>query len=81
MRLTEPCLSPADCGSCVLRRSCGLTAMLGRAMAAFLAELDGQTLAEAAAQSRLPAAFTAAGTRDPLPAFTRGEEKHHEHRS
>lgn len=54
VRLTEPCLSPADCAHCLLRRTCGLTAMLARAMDAFLAELDGQTLAEAAATSRLP---------------------------
>lgn len=55
VRLTEPCLSPADCAHCLLRSGCGLTAMLGRAMNAFLAELDAQTLADAAATSRLPA--------------------------
>ncbi|MEJ2409914.1 MAG: Rrf2 family transcriptional regulator [Novosphingobium sp.] len=55
VRLTEPCLSPADCANCLLRSGCGLTAMLDRAMGAFLAELDRQTLAEAAATSRLPA--------------------------
>lgn len=54
VRLTEPCLSPADCAQCLLRSGCGLTAMLGRAMDAFLAELDAQTLAGAAAASRLP---------------------------
>ncbi|MCJ2178878.1 Rrf2 family transcriptional regulator [Novosphingobium album (ex Hu et al. 2023)] len=54
VRLTEPCLSPADCANCLLRRTCGLTAMLNRAMGAFLAELDSQTLADAAATSRLP---------------------------
>ncbi|WP_067732316.1 Rrf2 family transcriptional regulator [Novosphingobium naphthalenivorans] len=54
VRLTEPCLSPADCAQCLLRSGCGLTAMLGRAMDAFLAELDTQTLADAAAASRLP---------------------------
>lgn len=54
VRLTEPCLSAADCGNCLLRRTCGLTAMLGRAMDAFLAELDRQTLADAVATSRLP---------------------------
>lgn len=54
VRLTEPCLSPADCAQCLLRSGCGLTAMLGRAMDAFLAELDAQTLADAAAASRLP---------------------------
>jgi Rrf2 family transcriptional regulator, nitric oxide-sensitive transcriptional repressor len=55
VRLTEPCMNLADCANCVLRSTCGLTAMLGRAAAAFLAELDRQTLAEAAAGSRLPA--------------------------
>jgi len=53
VRLTEPCLQPADCGSCVLRSSCGLIAPLDRAMAAFLSELDRQTLAEVAAVSAI----------------------------
>lgn len=55
VRLTEPCLSLADCDSCILRGQCGLTGMLGRAMGAFLAELDQQTLAQATVGSRLPA--------------------------
>lgn len=55
VRLTEPCLSPADCANCLLRASCGLTAILNGAMSAFLAELDGKTLADAAATSRMPA--------------------------
>ena len=55
VRLTEPCLSPADCSNCLLRRTCGLTAILDRAMNAFLAELDRQTLADAAATTKLPA--------------------------
>ena len=55
VRLTEPCLNLADCEGCVLRSACGLTGMLNRAMQAFLAELDRQTLAAAAAGSRLPA--------------------------
>lgn len=54
VRLTEPSLNPADCDNCILSASCGLTAMLNRAMCAFLAELDRQTLAEAAAGTRLP---------------------------
>ncbi|MCT2399848.1 Rrf2 family transcriptional regulator [Novosphingobium mangrovi (ex Huang et al. 2023)] len=54
VRLTEPCLSPADCGHCLLRTTCGLTGILNRAMDAFLAELDRQTLADAVATSRLP---------------------------
>jgi Rrf2 family nitric oxide-sensitive transcriptional repressor len=55
VRLTEPCLSPADCSNCLLRRTCGLTAILDRAMNAFLTELDRQTLADAAATTKLPA--------------------------
>ncbi|SLJ86229.1 Rrf2 family transcriptional regulator [Novosphingobium mathurense] len=55
VRLTEPNLQPADCGSCVMQRHCGLISPLDRAVHAFLAELDKQTLAEAAVESRLPA--------------------------
>ncbi|CDO37062.1 Rrf2 family transcriptional regulator [Novosphingobium sp. KN65.2] len=54
VRLTEPNLQPADCGSCVMQRHCGLISPLDRAVHAFLAELDKQTLAEAAVESRLP---------------------------
>lgn len=54
VRLAEPSLNPADCGQCILQSSCGLTAMLHRAVAAFLAELDSQTLAQAAENSSLP---------------------------
>lgn len=54
VRLTEPNLQPADCGNCIMRGDCGLTSPLDRAIRAFLAELDKQTLAEAAAESRLP---------------------------
>lgn len=57
VRLTEPCLSPADCGNCVMSPRCGITPILRRAMGAFLAELDGHTLADAAATSRLPLAL------------------------
>ena len=55
VRLTEPNLQPADCGSCVMQRHCGLISPLDRAVHAFLAELDKQTLAQAAVESRLPA--------------------------
>lgn len=54
VRLTEPNLQPADCGACIMRRHCGLISPLDRAIHAFLAELDKQTLAEAAVESRLP---------------------------
>ena len=53
VRLTEPDLNPADCDNCVLNGSCGLTPMLGSAVRAFLAELDRQTLADAAKTSRI----------------------------
>lgn len=51
VRLTEPDITPADCASCALRSGCGLEPMLGSAVAAFLAELDGKTLAQAARQT------------------------------
>jgi Rrf2 family nitric oxide-sensitive transcriptional repressor len=54
VRLTEPNMSPADCGNCLLQGACGLTAILRQAMAAFLAELDAHTLADAASATRLP---------------------------
>ena len=54
VRLTEPCLQPADCGSCVLRRGCGLAPMLDSAMLAFLGELDKKTLADALKETTLP---------------------------
>lgn len=56
VRLTEPDVRPADCGSCALRVGCGLTPMLGQAMQAFLDTLDRQTLAEALAGSTFPIA-------------------------
>lgn len=70
VRLTEPCLNLADCDNCILQGQCGLTSMLKRALRAFLAELDNQTLAQAAETTRLPANFldfpssTAPATRD-----------------
>lgn len=54
VRLTEPNLRPADCANCIMRSRCGLIPSLDRALHAFLAELDKQTLAEAAAESGLP---------------------------
>ena len=51
VRLTEPDLKPADCGGCALSYGCGMEPMLGAAIAAFLRELDSQTLAEAARRS------------------------------
>lgn len=52
VRLAEPNLALADCDACILCGQCGLTPMLAKAMRAFMAELDRQTLAEAAANTR-----------------------------
>ena len=54
VRLTEPELQAADCAQCVLRSGCGLTPVLAEAMAAFLAVLDAQTLADAVRASNWP---------------------------
>jgi Rrf2 family nitric oxide-sensitive transcriptional repressor len=51
VRLTEPDLLPADCAGCALNQGCGIDPMLGSAVAAFLAVLDTQTLADAARRS------------------------------
>ncbi|WP_395332909.1 Rrf2 family transcriptional regulator [Novosphingobium sp. BL-8H] len=61
VRLTEPNLQPADCDNCLLRGACGLTALLRKAMGAFLAELDAYTLADAANGTRLPLPLPAVG--------------------
>ncbi len=54
VRRTEPDLQAAECGSCAIRIGCGLTPLLGEAMAAFLASLDSRTLADAATASKVP---------------------------
>ena len=54
VRLTEPDLAPADCATCVLTGGCGLQPLLAGAVSAFLAELDRQTLADAARRTQLP---------------------------
>lgn len=48
VRDLEPRLVAADCGACRLSRDCGLNGLLGEAMNAFLAALDGKTLADMA---------------------------------
>jgi len=53
VRLTEPGLQPADCGTCILNRGCGLIPILDDAMDAFLAVLDAKTLADALAETRV----------------------------
>jgi Rrf2 family nitric oxide-sensitive transcriptional repressor len=46
VRLTEPDLALVACSDCVIRPGCRLLRVLGRAMAAFMAELDGHTVAD-----------------------------------
>ena len=54
VRRTEEHFDMADCGNCVISPACGLNAVLGQAVAAFLAVLDRHTLADLVQkQSRL----------------------------
>src|SRR3712207_3604543 len=46
VRHTEEGFDLVDCGSCVIARGCGLTGVLKEATRAFLAVLDGYTLAD-----------------------------------
>ena len=46
VRHTEDGFDLVDCGSCVIARACGLTGVLKEATRAFLAVLDGYTLAD-----------------------------------
>ena len=48
---TEPDMKLIDCMRCVIAPECGLPAMLGEAMAAFVATLDRYTLADLAQHS------------------------------
>lgn len=48
VRYTETDLQLADCGTCAIKRACGLTGVLGEAMAGFLAVLDRYSLADIA---------------------------------
>lgn len=50
VRRMEPDLQLAECGSCVMRLDCGLTPVLGEAMAAFIDALDRYTLADVVAR-------------------------------
>lgn len=64
VRLCEPDLRPADCGTCALQPACGLSGILMEAIAAFLKVLDGYTLADAARdRSALSALIAALPTR------------------
>ncbi len=46
VRHTEESFDLVDCGSCVIARACALTGALNEALRAFLAVLDGYTLAD-----------------------------------
>lgn len=46
VRYTEEGLDLADCDSCFIAPACGLTGVLKDALGAFLAVLDGKTLAD-----------------------------------
>ena len=46
VRHTEEGFDLVDCGSCVIAPACGLTGVLGKALAAFMDTLDGFTLAD-----------------------------------
>jgi Rrf2 family transcriptional regulator, nitric oxide-sensitive transcriptional repressor len=46
VRHTEDDFQLADCGSCLIAPACGLNRALDEAMAAFMAVLDGYTLAD-----------------------------------
>ena len=46
VRHTEEGFDLVDCGSCVIAPACGLTGALAEALAAFMAVLDGYTLAD-----------------------------------
>jgi Rrf2 family nitric oxide-sensitive transcriptional repressor len=46
VRQTEEGFELVDCATCVIAPACGLTGALGEALAAFMAVLDGYTLAD-----------------------------------
>lgn len=44
VRHTEEGFDLVDCGDCVIAPACGITGILGKALSAFMAVLDGHTL-------------------------------------
>lgn len=52
VRALEPGLRLANCADCALRDDCSTSSLLAEALAAFLAVLDGQSLADAAAPGK-----------------------------
>ena len=59
VRHTEDGFDLVDCGSCVIAPACGLTGALGKALAAFMAVLDGYSLADLLDRSDAMAALFA----------------------
>lgn len=53
VRHTEEGFDLVDCAHCVIAPACGLTGVLGQALAAFMRVLDGYTLADLAANRRV----------------------------
>lgn len=65
IRHTEDNFDLVDCGDCVIAPACGLTGALRQALAAFLAVLDGYTLADLIAKpADIALLFSAAKNRD-----------------
>jgi len=65
IRHTEDGFDLVDCGDCVIAPACGLTGALRQALAAFLAVLDGYTLADLIAKpADIALLFSAAKNRD-----------------
>lgn len=52
IRHTEEGFELVDCGTCVVATACGFTGALGKALSAFMAVLDGYTLADLIARPR-----------------------------
>lgn len=73
IRLTEPDFALVECfggaNACLITPSCRLKGVLGRGLAAFLAEMDRYTLADLA---MAPAAFVRGGGPSPAGAADRG---------
>lgn len=81
VRHTEEGFELVDCGSCIIAPACGLTGVLGEALAAFMAVLDRHSLADLVADRSeallrsfgilspapplAPAPSTVSGTHDP----------------
>jgi Rrf2 family nitric oxide-sensitive transcriptional repressor len=54
VRAMERGMRLADCATCALRDDCGASGLLSEALAAFMAVLDGTTLAQAAMRGDRP---------------------------